>query len=280
MAFITGNPLTAGATPITTPAATPTTPTTAAATATAATTPVVTATANPNLTQVTDFRARLAPLYPADIYYSPAAMTSVNGAATGTIGLGAATGLMDILNNTGGVLFPYTPTIAFGQTVQYMDLQLVHSDTDYPAYTRTPTCTLTVTGKFTVQNQREGQYALAVIHFLRTVSKSYFGEADAKTGKAGLPPPVLVFSAYGTYVFNRLRCVLKSHSWSFDENMDTIAINVAAIGTSPATQVRLPAMFSITTELQVVQTPQRMRTAFSFDAFASGQLMGGDGGWV
>lgn len=212
-----------------------------------------------------DFRARLSALHPEDVY----------GAATGQR---VSNGLMDILTTTNGVIFPYTPTITYSQAVNYTDLQLVHSNTDYPSYTRTPSVTLTVAGKFSVQNQREGQYALAVIHFLRTVSKSYFGELD-KT-KAGLPPPVLLFSAYGQYVYNNLRVILKSHSWNFDENMDTIAVAVPAIGTSSATTVRLPAMFNITTELTVVQTPQRMRTKFSFDAFASGQLMNTDGGWL
>jgi hypothetical protein len=213
----------------------------------------------------TEMRAILSALHPEDVY-----------GASG----GPKPGLMNILANTGGVIFPYTPTISFSQAVNYTDLQLVHSDSDYPAYTRTPTCTLSVTGKFTVQNQTEGQYALAVIHFLRSVSKSYFGEIDAASGKAGLPPPVLLFSAYGAYVFNRLRVVLKSHSWTFDENMDTINISVGQIGANPAAMVRLPALFSITTELMVVQTPQRMRKKFSFDLFKSGELMGGDGGYV
>jgi hypothetical protein len=207
-----------------------------------------------------DFRARLGALHPEDVY---------------------KTGLLHRLAATGGVLFPYTPTIAFSQAVNYTDLQLVHSNSDYPAYTRTPSVTLNVTGKFTVQNRQEGLYALAVIHFLRSVSKSYFGETDAASGKAGLPPPVLLFSAYGPYMFNRLRVILKSHSWTFDENMDMIAINIDAQGASGT--IRLPAVFSIQTELMVVQTPQRMRTMFSWDDFASGKLMmpiHGDGGWI
>lgn len=201
-----------------------------------------------------DFRARLSALSPDNLY-------------SGTI--------LNPLAATRGVIFPYTPQITFTQSVQYTDLQLVHSNTDYPSYTRSPSVTLNVTGKFTVQNQVEGAYALAVIHFLRTVSKSYFGETDAGQGKAGLPPPVLLFDAYGPFLFNRLRVILKSHTWSFDETMDTISVSIGS------NVVRLPAMFTIGTELMVVQTPQRMRTKFSFDAFASGALMtNNDGGWI
>lgn len=203
--------------------------------------------------QPSDLRARLSPLSPGGWF---------------------GTGVTQILTQTNGVIFPYSPTIQFSQSVSYADLQLVHSDTDYPAYTRTPSATISVTGKFTVQNQREGQYAMAVIHFLRAASKSYFGKTDAGSGEAGLPPPVLTFSAYGAYVFNAVRCVLKSHSWSFDETTDTVAVSVGG------QSVRLPALFSISCELMPVQTPRRMREDFSFNAFASGALVAGGNGWV
>lgn len=200
-------------------------------------------------------RAILSALHPEDVY------------------AGSNPGILAPLAASGGMIFPYSPAINFAQSVSYMDLQLVHSNYDFAAYTRTPTCTLTVSGKFTVQNQTEGLYALAAIHFLRTASKSYFGEKDAKIGKAGLPPPVLLFSAYGKYMYNKLRVILKNHSWNYEETMDTIVVK-AANGS-----VRLPALFTIQVELMVVQTPQRVRTEFSFDEFAAGGLLE-QGGWI
>jgi hypothetical protein len=138
-----------------------------------------------------------------------------------------------------------------------------------------------------VQNQREGRYALAAIHFLRTASKSYFGETDAKGNNAGMPPPVLVFSGYGNFMFNSLRVILTNHTMTFDETIDTIPINIAGIGSSSVGgQIRLPAMFNISVELVVIQTPTRMRNVFSFDDFASGRLMQASGplspnsGWI
>jgi hypothetical protein len=209
-----------------------------------------------NSTGGSDYRAKLDALHPDDVYAN-------------------ANGILTPLKETRGVIFPYSPTISFSQAVNYTDLQLVHSNLDYPSYTRTPTCTLQISGKFTVQNKREGRYALAVIHFLRAVSKSYFGEADAAVGKAGLPPPVLVFSAYGPYIYNRLRCVLKTHSWAYDDATDTVPIAVDGGAT-----VRLPALFTVSLELMVVQTPYNMRTQFSFDQFASGALLNNQGGYV
>lgn len=257
-----------------------------------------------------DMRIRLAALNPSAVY--------------------ANSPIMSILNQTGGMMFPYTPTISVTQGVDYMSLQLVHSNTDYQAYTRTPSVKISVNGKFTVQNLREGQYAMACIHFLRTVSKSYFGEKDAQAsnnatsqltnlinspingllsppsaaggGNAGLPPPVLLFSGYGNLMFNRLRVILTSHSYTFDETMDTVAVpigggalssfggllggglsglsNLLGGGVSGGL-VRIPAMFTISCELTVIQTPKRMRTEFSFNDFANGTLMNSsDGGWI
>ena len=204
-------------------------------------------------TTSTDDRVRLTALNPADVY--------VNSA------------IMKILNETNGVIFPYTPTITFTQAVNYMDLQLVHSNTDYAAYTRTPSVSLSVSGKFTVQNSREGEYVLACLHFLRTVSKSFFGQTDPE--RAGLPPPVLVFSGYGNCMFNKLNVILKSHSYTFDDSVDMVKVNVSS-GTA-----KLPAMFTVQCDLTVVQTPARMREQFNFKKFASGELLSSTaGGWI
>lgn len=268
------------------------------------------AAASSTVTVSSDMRIRLAALNPAAVY--------------------ANSPIMAVLNQTGGMMFPYTPTISVTQGVDYMTLQLVHSDSDYQAYTRTPSVKISVNGKFTVQNLREGQYALACIHFLRTVSKSYFGEKDAQAtnnatsaltnvlnapisslltpagnaggGNAGLPPPVLLFSGYGNLMFNRLRVILTSHSYTFDESMDTVAVPIGGGslgsfgsllggglsglsnplgGAVSGGLIRIPAMFTLSCELTVIQTPKRMRTEFSFEDFANGTLMNSsDGGWI
>lgn len=266
-----------------------------------------------------DMRVRLGALDPSLYTLNSSSTSSLGGplgnaissAISGT--LGGTNSIMSILADTNGMLFPYSPSITLSQTVDYMDIALVHSNTNYQAYTRTPSVKISVNGKFTVQNQREGQYALAAIHFLRTASKSHFGENDPQ---AGLPPPVLLFSGYGNYMFGNaagqlgpggLRVILTSHSWSYDENVDTVPIVVgntggaaqsviqalsqaAAISGSPLSSfnsnfmgggvVRLPSMFTITCELTVIQTPTRMRQQFSFQSFASGELMQNSNGWI
>jgi len=206
-----------------------------------------------------DLRVRLKPLNADEVYGDVGGQKSILG----------------ILRETGGLLFPFTPTISFNQDVNYQSINMTHTNMDLSAYTGTPSVTLSVVGKFTVQNQREGRYAMAVLHFLRTVSKMYFGDADRISGKAGLPPPILVFNGYGEYMFNNLRTILKSHSYTFDDTVDMVTIYIDG---SP---VRIPALFTISLTLQVQQTPRAMRQDFSLDAFRRGDLMRNNkGGWI
>lgn len=182
-------------------------------------------------------------------------------------------GIMSILKDTNGLMFPYTPTIQVSQDVNYATMAMTHANTDYHSYTNTPNVSISLTGKFTVQNQREGRYALAALHFLRTASKMHFGESDAAAGKAGLPPPVLLLHGYGTYMFNNIKVLLRNHSYSFDDNVDMV--NVAVANGS----ARLPALFTVSISLVVQQTPQAMRKRFSLDEFRSGALLE-QGGWL
>lgn len=119
----------------------------------------------------------------------------------------------------------------------------------------------------------EGEYALAVLHFLRTVSKMNFGEQAATQGTAGIPPPLLVLSGYGTYMFNGLRVILKSHSWQFDETIDHVMVTTAG------GSARIPALFTISINLTVQTTPKAARKTFNLEDFRTGKLML-RGGWI
>jgi hypothetical protein len=185
----------------------------------------------------------------------------------------AADNILSILHQTGGMLFPFTPTISVEQSVDYKSIELVHSNGDINAYSRTPSVTLNVTGRFTVQNQREGEYLIAVLHFLRTVSKMHFGDSDPN---AGLPPPVLYFHGYGPYMFNGLKVVLKSHSFSLDDTVDYV--NVKTDGGSVTT--RVPSMLTISLSLGVQNTPYQMKSVFNLEDFRTGHMMRNVKGWI
>lgn len=133
-------------------------------------------------------------------------------------------GLLNPLKETGGLVWPYTPTISSNMDVDYQTMATVHANQDFHVYSKTPAAQLQVNGDFTVQNQKEGQYALAAIHFLRTVTKMNFGENDPL---AGTPPPVLLFNAYGPFVFHNLPVIVKGFQIEFPDSVDYVQVQVS-----------------------------------------------------
>lgn len=207
-------------------------------------------------------------------------------------------GIMAPLITTDGMVFPYQPTITWQQDVQYTEMELIHTNQDIQAYKRTPSPKFSIDGEFTVQNQAEGKYALACIHFLRTVTKMHFGDSDPNRGT---PPPVLLFDAYGAYMFNSLPVIVTQFSVSLPKDVDYVPVDVNSNTSGlnslnqtgqwnkltesyfPATGSNsniawLPALFNIQVQLTVQNTPARLR-AFKLEDFRSGALLQ-KGGWI
>jgi hypothetical protein len=187
------------------------------------------------------------------------------------------TNILSILYETEGMLFPYTPAISVSQAVNWDPIALIQNNYDVNAYQRTPSVNISVTGTFTTQTQREGEYLMAVLHFLRTVTKSYFGEIDREAGKAGTPPPVLYFDGYGDFMFRYIPVVVKSYSYAFDESVDSNVFTA-----KNGMRAKLPAKMTITMELGMQMNMNRQRKEFSLDKFRTGELMTSSvssGGW-
>lgn len=195
------------------------------------------------------------------------------------------------LKATNGMVFPYQPTVTYNQEIKYADMELIHANQEIAAYTRTAAVKFIIEGEFSVQNQAEGLYAIAAIHFLRTVSKMHFGDSD---DLRGTPPPVLLFDGYGAYMFNSLPVIVTQFGVTLPPEVDYVPVNVegqpptsnnwAALtsdylrGSTNSTTAWLPALFKISVQLTVQQTPQRLR-AFNLEQFRNGTLLK-QGSWV
>ena len=141
-------------------------------------------------------------------------------------------GLISPLRATNGMVWMYQPLITYQQGTTYTSIELVHANTELYAYTRTNALKFTVNGKFSVQNQTEGVYSLACIHFLRTVTKMWFGQSDPN---AGTPPPVLYFDAYGDYMFNKLPVIVTEFSITLPDDVDYVPISQSYLSTQSTT---------------------------------------------
>lgn len=119
---------------------------------------------------------------------------------------------------TDGVIFPYTPSISTSYSTTYQKVPLTHSNYQGLFYKNSAAQSVQITATFTAQDTQEADYLLAVIHFLRSAGKMFYGQ-DAFNGA---PPPVLFLSGYGEFQFNNHPLVLESFTYSLPNKVDYI----------------------------------------------------------
>ena len=164
------------------------------------------------------------------------------------------------LRQHNGILFPYQPDITYSQSVNYSPYDMTHTNYTFNAYRNTPSPTIQMTVQFASITQEEGEYTLGALHFLRSVSKMFFGVKETGSPGAGTPPPVLRFSAFGEQQFNNIPVVLESFSTTYDSGVDLKDIN--------GTQVPTIMNFFIGISVQI--NPDRQKNVYSTHNFING----------
>jgi hypothetical protein len=128
--------------------------------------------------------------------------------------------LLAPLRVSNGVIFPYTPTISTNFTANYDKYDLTHSNYRGYFYKNSNVGDISVNGTFTAQDTAEAEYLLAVIVFLRSATKMFYGKDEFK----GAPPPLVELSGYGQYQFNNHPCLIQSFNYSLPNDVDYIRV--------------------------------------------------------
>jgi len=126
--------------------------------------------------------------------------------------------LLKPLSDIGGIVFPLTPSIILQHQASYNPLAMTHSNYPFYAYQHSEVSSFTVVGDFPVQNQSDAQHWIATLHFLRAVTKMFFGTG----ANQGNPPPILKFNAYGDNVFKNVPVVVTNFSVELTNSVDYI----------------------------------------------------------
>lgn len=191
-----------------------------------------------------------------------------------------------------GMIWPYTPTITYNQAVEYNDYGLTHVNQTPKAFTKTQNLQLEVSGDFTAQNQWEARYMFSCLHFLRTVTKMEYGR---QSQSPGAPPPILLFSAHGDLMFDRLPVIIENFNIQLTENVDYVRVPIggtndfglqspgARFPNSPQGSTHeawVPSMTTISVTLTYQLPPRKWVREFNYDKFKTGELLKGGGGWI
>lgn len=175
---------------------------------------------------------------------------------------------------TNGIIFPYTPTVSTGAQASYEEYKMTHSIYKYNAFQNSDTDVITITGDFTAQTQSEAQYLLAVMHFLRTSTKAYFGaQGDSASAysklRTGTPPPVLLFNYLGQYQFKNVPVIIKQFNYVLEPGVDYVRVYPLA----GAQETYVPSWVSISVVLDTQYNTKKIRNEFDLDQFRQGKLI-------
>jgi hypothetical protein len=169
--------------------------------------------------------------------------------------------ILSPLVSTGGILFPYTPTISVSRSAAYAGTHPTHSNYVQHSYSASSIDSITVDGYFTANDPDEARYVFAVLHFLRTTHKMFFGNDRLQ----GTPPPVLRLSGHGAQNFNSVPVVLQNYTEILGQDRDYIDV--------PGTGSSIPSFLPVTLSLLPIYSKNQIGN-FSLDSFARGDLIG------
>ena len=168
------------------------------------------------------------------------------------------------------MIFPFNPSIMIGHAANYSQIHPTHTNYPYQAYENSQVNEYTIIGEFVNETQSDARYWIACLHFLRTVTKMFYGNDSNFTGS---PPPVCRLNGYGPHVLNNVPVVITNFSMDMPNDVDYIECVVDGKPNFVPTQVTV-------TVSCVPNYARRTQARFSLQDFASGKYAGGAEGFV
>jgi hypothetical protein len=191
----------------------------------------------------------------------------LQGLAAGPSGeYGGAGALADL----GGIVWPYTPSVSWQNQVNYQQNKVIHSNYQFYNFQNGSVGPISVSGKFTAQNEYEAAIILSVVHLMRALTKMKFGDDQ----NAGAPPPVCRFDAYGDTMMQNIPVAVASWKIELPENVDYIQVGQGILDYG---NTMVPTSCTISCDLNVMYSRQEMM-GYGVDAWlAPGNPLSGQG---
>jgi hypothetical protein len=129
-------------------------------------------------------------------------------------------GILNPLQDTDGVIFPYTPTVTVNYAAGYEAADIAHSNYKIYSYKSSSVDNISIGCEFTAQDTYEANYMLAVIHFFRSVTKMFYGQDQ--NPKPGTPPPLCYLTGLGAFQFDNHPLAVTAFNYSLPNDVDYI----------------------------------------------------------
>ncbi len=174
--------------------------------------------------------------------------------------------LFALLENTGGVVWPYLPNITVSTKADYSAISTTHSNYTNYAYKNSMVDDITISGEFSCETETDAAYWIAATTFFKTATKMFFGQGEF----AGNPPLICNLTGYGASIFDKVPVIVKSFSVDLKDDVNYVRCN------SFGTNTWVPVLSTITVVVSPVYNRQRLRQ-FSLQDYARGKTADSSG---
>jgi len=173
----------------------------------------------------------------------------------------------DELATLGGIIFPYTPSISFDNSANYSNQSPMHSNYTYYSYRNSQVGAISVSGRFSVENDKDAMIYLSTVHLLKSLTRMKFGtDADA-----GAPPPVCRLFAYGEYMLNNIPVAISSFKQEFPTDVDYYRLDKDA-NLNPFSQNFVPVISTLSITLLPMYSRAEQAT-FGVDSYLNSNAL-------
>lgn len=190
--------------------------------------------------------------------------------------------LSPLANTNNRMIFPFTPTIVYSHTANYNTLSPTHSNYQFYAYQNSQIDQIQLTGEFYSENEADARYWIACVHFLRTMTKMFYGAGEY----LGNPPPLSRLNGYGKHVLNDIPVLITQFTVDLPADVDYIPCSVEN-GTvdTPSGQQNVSEINYVPTQstITVSVVPNYARASqsqFNLKSFAAGNFVGDEKGFI
>lgn len=183
-----------------------------------------------------------------------------------------------LMQSNASMVFPTTPQIMVSHSANYNVIAPTHTNYPYPTYVNSSVEDITVTAEWPVENEADGRYWIASVHFLRSITKMFYGSST----NLGAPPPVVNFYGYGDFVFNQVPVVVKLFSLDLPDSVDYIKVPIGggfSTDDSSSSYSYVPTLSRLNVTLSPAFSRDETRQ-FNLDKFTKGHYIGRNEGWL
>lgn len=177
--------------------------------------------------------------------------------------------MFKVLEETGGVVWPYLPNITVSTKAEYNSITPTHSNYGVYSYKNSVIDDIQISGEFSCETATDAAYWIAATTFFKTATKMFFGQGNY----AGNPPIVCHLKGYGDSVFPRVPVIIKAFSVDFKDDVNYI--NCDKWGTN----TWVPVLSTISVTVVPVYNRTMLRQ-FNLQEYAKGTLKSNEIGYL